>query len=117
MMTIISTTKWLMVLALAGLFLTVPNGALAGMVYGKVLNAQGDTFHIDSFIVMGGPEGPMTVYLDEHNRYSVYLPEGTYTAECQVNNRLWRAVLRSFPQPYRQNLYFAPVEQEGEGNG
>lgn len=117
MMTKVSTTKWLVALALAGLFLAVPNGALAGLVYGKVLNAQGDTLQVGSFIVMVGTQGPMTVYPDEHNRYSVYLPEGTYTAECQVNNRLWRAVLRSFPQPYRQHLYFAPVEQKGEGNG
>ena len=116
-MTNVSATKWLMALALAGLFLTVPNGALAGLVYGQVLNTRGETLQIVSFTVKGSPQGPMTVYPDEHNRYSVYLPEGTYTAECRVNEQLWRAVLRSFSQPYRQDLYFAPVKQEGEGNG
>ena len=117
MMTKVSTTKWLVVLALGGLFLAIPNGALAGLMYGQVLDAQGHTLEVGSFIVMREAQGPVTVYPDEHNRYSVYLPEGTYTAELRVNEQLWRAVLRSFPQPYRQDLYFAPVEQEGEGNG
>jgi hypothetical protein len=112
MMTKVSTMKWLLALTLVGLFLAVPQGAVAGLVYGQVLNAQGDTLRVSSFVVKRGPQDPpITVYPDEHNRYSVYLHEGTYTVECQVNNRLWRAVLKSFPQPYRQNLYFSPVQQ------
>jgi hypothetical protein len=52
MMTKVSTTKWLVVLALGGLFLAIPNGALAGLVYGQVLDAQGHTLEVGSFIVI-----------------------------------------------------------------
>lgn len=100
----LSKYRWPVVSIAFTLFLLSAFYSEAGMVYGRVSDADGHFRPGNTFLLIGD-QGSYSVKTDKHRDYKINVPPGTYRVEFQSGNTVWEAWIQSFREPARQNIY------------
>src|SRR5262252_1416571 len=90
------------------IYTTVP--AEAGMVYGHI---YGEMKSVNPEITIEDSKGnevkDVKVTIDKYKNYSVFILPGVYKITFKDQNNTWEAVIQSYPQTIRQDMYLKKV--------
>jgi hypothetical protein len=89
------------------LVLCFPVPAKSALVSGRVYDPNGNVVRNTTFIVQNAGRQPIckNFTTDDSGTYGVYLEPGEYFAEPKENKPGWEGVIRSYPQPVRQDIH------------